>query len=133
MNLNIRGLAEVFRQYPGVRAVYLFGSHAADRVQPESDVDLAIVPRDGSVQERRLELLADLTKLGLDRVDLVFLDPEDLVLQYEAVRYNRIIYQAPDFDRGAMYSYVVRRYLDFLPYLERQRAAYKRRLLNDQA
>ena len=40
--------------------------------------------------------------------------------------------EAEDFDRGAMYSRVVRQYLDFIPYLGVQREAYKRRLLRGQ-
>jgi hypothetical protein len=115
-----------------VQAVYLFGSHAAGTARPDSDLDLAIVPRDASVREQKLDIVTDLIRQGIDRVDLVFLDTDDLVLQYEAVRYNRVVYQTPDFEPGTTYSYVIRRYLDFLPYLERQRKAYKRRLLHDQ-
>jgi len=126
-------LATVFRQFPDVQAVYLFGSAAEDRMRSESDIDLAVVPRTGSCRERRLEMLAELTRAGFDRVDMVFLDTDDLVLKYEAVRQNRVVYQAEDFDRGAMYSRVVRMYLDFLPYLEVQRKAYKRRILRGEA
>jgi len=126
-------LATVFRQFPDVQAVYLFGSAAEDRMRSDSDIDLAVVPRTGSCRERRLEMLAELTRAGFDRVDMVFLDTDDLVLKYEAVRQNRVVYQAEDFDRGAMYSTVVRMYLDFLPYLEVQRKAYKRRILRGEA
>ncbi len=127
---DLDALAAIFRQYPDVQAVYLFGSAAEGRQQRHSDIDLAVVPRTGSCRERRLEILADLTRSGFDRVDLVFLDTADLVLQYEAVRPNCLVYQAADFDRGAMYSRVVRLYLDFLPYLEVQRQAYKGRIIN---
>lgn len=132
MTLDPQALAEVFAHYPGVQAVYLFGSHAAGTARPRSDVDLAVVPRDASVREQRLDILTDLVRAGVEHVDLVFLDTDDLVMLYEAVRYNRVVYQAADFERGTFYSYVIRRYFDFLPYLERQRAAYKRRLLDDQ-
>jgi hypothetical protein len=44
-----------------------------------------------------------------------------------------VVYQNERFDRGAYYSKVVRMYLDFLPYLEVQREAYKRRILNGQS
>lgn len=55
---------------------------------------------------------------------------DDIVLRYEAVRQNVLVYAAEDFDRGEMYSRVVRAYLDFLPYLKVQREAYKRRILH---
>jgi hypothetical protein len=63
-------------------------------------------------------------------VDLVFLDTDDVVLNYEAVRQNCVVYQKEDFDRGAMYSRVIRTYLDFSPHLKVQRKAYKRRILH---
>jgi hypothetical protein len=43
------------------------------------------------------------------------------------------VYQRPDFGAAAIFSLVVRRYLDFLPYLKVQRKAYKQRVLNGQA
>ncbi len=69
--------------------------------------------------------------MGFCRVDLVFLDTDDIVLKYEAIRLNRTVYQTADFDRGEMYSRVVRQYLDFLPYLRVQRQEYKRRIADD--
>lgn len=123
-------LPQIFRQYPDIQAVYLFGSTASGKVHRESDLDLAIVPREGTVRERRLDLLADLARHGFCNVDLAFLDTDDIVLKYEAVRQNQVIYQTEDFDRGGTYSLIVRQYLDFLPYLEVQRQAYKRRILD---
>lgn len=127
---NLDVLPAVFRKYPDVQAVYLFGSAAEGRMRADSDIDLAVVPLSGACRERRLEMLADLTRAGFDNVDLVFLDTDDLVLKYETVRQNRVVYQTDDFSRGEMYSKVVRMYLDFLPYLEVQREAYKRRILD---
>jgi predicted nucleotidyltransferase len=129
---DLQVVSEVFRRYPDIQAVYLFGSFAAGNVHAESDLDLAIVPRHSSIRAKRLDILADLARCGFCNVDLVFLDTDDIVLKYEAVRQNRLVYQAEDFDRGAMYSRVVRQYLDFIPYLRVQREAYKRRLLRGQ-
>jgi len=126
-------LTDVFRQFPDVQAVYLFGSAAEGRTRLDSDIDLAVVPRSGSSRQRRVEILAELARAGFDSVDVVFLDTDDLVLKYEAVRHNRVVYQADDFDRGAMYSKVIRMYLDFHPYLEVQRRAYRRRILRGEA
>ena len=127
---DLGALPDIFRRYEDVQAVYLFGSAASGSTRPDSDIDLAVVPRSGSCRERRLDILADLVRAGFDDVDLVFLDTHDLVLKYEAVRQNRLVYTTDDFDRGAFYSKVVRMYLDFQPYLERQRKAYKRRILH---
>lgn len=127
---DLKTLANVFERYPDIDAVYLFGSSVHGRVHPESDLDLAIIPGDRSLRNKKLEILADLARLGFCNVDLVFLDGTDLVLQYEAVRQNALIYQKPGFDRGETYSRIVRQYLDFYPYLCVQRKAYKKRILN---
>ena len=126
-------LAELFSQYPDIQAVYLFGSVAQGRVHAESDLDLAIIPRHSSLSASKLDILTELGRAGFDNVDLVVLDRDDIVLNYEAVRPNRVVYQTDDFDSASMYSRVVRQYLDFLPYLKVQREAYKRRILFDPA
>jgi predicted nucleotidyltransferase len=125
---DIRALKDVFQRYPAIQAVYVFGSIGSGKMHTESDLDLAIVSRSMTLKEKKLQLLTDLASLGFCDVDLVFLDTEDIVLKYEAVRQNRLIYATHDFDRGSMYSKVVRQYLDFAPYLETQRKAYKRRI-----
>ncbi len=63
-------------------------------------------------------------------VDLVFLGNEDIVLQYEAIRQNIVVYETPSFDRGSTYSRIVRQYLDLYPYLTIQRQAYKKRIID---
>jgi predicted nucleotidyltransferase len=122
-------LSRIFKDYPDIQAVYLFGSSASGRRHAESDLDLAVVPRHSRILSRKLDILADLARIGFCDVDLVFLNTDDIVLKYEAVRQNQLVYQSKGFDRGSYYSQVVRKYLDFLPYLEVQRKAYRRRIL----
>lgn len=129
---DLAQLPKIFQNYPDILAVYLFGSAAIGRRHLESDLDLAIVPRDASLRNKRLEILTDLTRHGFDRIDLVFLDTDDVVLKFEAVRHNNIIYQAEGFDSGSYFSKVIRQYFDYKPYLKVQRQAYKRRVLSGQ-
>lgn len=129
-NPDLKRLRTVFRKYPQIQAVYLFGSASAGSVHQESDLDLAIVPRTKDLRKKRVDILADLAHHGFCNVDLVFLEGDDIVLQYEAVRQNVLVYQKPEFDRGGTYSKIVRQFLDFSPYLSVQREAYKKRILN---
>ncbi len=130
---DLKLLSRIFETYPDVQAVYLFGSSASGHTHAASDLDLAVVPRRPEVHSRKLNMLTNLARAGFCDVDLVFLDTDDIVLKYEAVRQNQLVYQREDFDRGTFYSEVVRKYLDFLPYLEVQRKAYRRRILGGQA
>lgn len=129
---DIARLQSIFGRYADIQAVYLFGSRASGTAHAESDWDLAILSRGPDLRSRKLDILTDLARQGFCDVDVVFLDAADIVTRYEAVRLNRLVYAAGDFDRGAMYSDVVRRYLDFLPCLNTQRAAYKRSILSGQ-
>lgn len=128
---NLEAIPAIFRKYPSVLAVYLFGSYAAGNPRYESDLDLAIVPRDESVREHMLDILADLIRQVHDRIDLVILDTRDVVLRFEAIRHNRLLYQTNDFDPGAFTSRIAREYWDFQPYLAVQRQALKQRIAKD--
>jgi uncharacterized protein len=125
-------LKTVFEKFPAIQAVYLFGSSASGRTHVESDLDLAVLADENNLASQKLDILTELARNGFCNVDLVILPGDDVVLQYEAVRLNRIVYQRPDFDSAAVFSLFVRRYLDFLPYLKVQREAYKQRILHGQ-
>jgi len=127
---NLINLQSIFKKYSDIEAVYIFGSTASGKRHQDSDIDLAIVPASKELREKKLSILTDLARVGFCNVDLVFLDTDDVVLKYEAIRKNNLIYKKEGFDRGALYSKIVRQYLDFLPYLNVQRQAYKKRLLS---
>ena len=112
---NLKLLTRVFRNYPEIQAVYLFGSVASGNVHQESDIDLAIIPDTKKLREQKLAILTDLAREGFSNVDLVYIGKEDIVLQYEAIRKNIVVYETSAFDRGSTYSRVVRQYLDFYP------------------
>jgi predicted nucleotidyltransferase len=127
-NPDIKLLKKVFKNYPEIEAVYLFGSTGTGKLHRESDIDLAVYPDNPGLREKKLSILTELARLGFCNVDLVFMDENDIVLQYEAVRQNIVVYQTAGFDRGSTYSKIVRQYLDFYPYLTEQRNAYKQRV-----
>lgn len=126
-------LAALFQRYPEINAAYLFGSQATQKTNRESDLDIALVPASPVLRQRKLDLYIDLAREGFDHVDLVILDSDDIVLKFEAVRYNRLIYATPRHDHPSYFSKTIRQYFDFVPYLEVQRQAYQRRILHDQS
>ncbi len=131
---KLKKLKTVFSAYPEIQAVYLFGSQVSGKTHTDSDLDLAVYPPSDALKAKKLDIMTDLVKAGIDNADLSFVEENtDIVLAYEAVRQNCTVYQSQDFCRGEVYSRIVRKYLDFLPYLAVQREAYKKRLLNGQA
>jgi len=123
----LQAIPAIFERYPGVLAVYLFGSYAEGNPRPDSDLDLAIVPADGTPRQQILDIMADLIRKVYDDIDLVILDIPDVVLRFEVIRHHRVLYQRPEFDAASYASLAARMYWDFLPYLEVQRQAMKER------
>lgn len=60
-------LGEIFRKYPEIQAVYLFGSVAEGWAHAESDLDLAIFSDDPGLEEKKLEILTEIVCAGFDR------------------------------------------------------------------
>lgn len=127
---NIHKLNNIFSRYPEIKAVYLFGSRAVGKERANSDIDLGCYANSDAATSLKMEVLKDLTNEGFNSIDLVMLARADLVVQYEAVRLNKLIYATDDFDRGETYSNIVRKYLDLVPYLDLQRKLYKQRTLH---
>lgn len=135
--LTIETIAErvekVSARYREVDAAFLFDSHAEGRAREDRDIDLAPVGSAAAIETRKLDILTDLTRAGLDEVDRVLLDGADPGLHFEAVRPNCLVYAKPDFDRGSDVSLALRQYFDFEPCLRIQREALKQRLTGGQA
>lgn len=123
----------VFSRYDEVKGVFLFGSRAVGRERADSDYDLGFFTDKNAESSLKIDLLKDLAAEGIDNVDAVMLDEADPVVRYEAVRPNKLIYSRDDFDRGTVYSNVVRKYLDLKPYFKVQRETYKRKKMYDTA
>ena len=132
-DLDWVALRKVFQGYPEVQAVYLFGSHATGRLHLESDVDLALVPANPGACKRKLDILTDLARSGFCEVSLVFLDTADVVLNMKRSGTTASSIPPRISTAATFYAKVVREYLDFEPYLEVQREAYKMRILHSKA
>lgn len=50
---TISVIADVFKDYPDIQAVYLFGSSASGKRHIHSDIDLAVVPASPRAREKR--------------------------------------------------------------------------------
>ncbi|MFM8380348.1 MAG: type VII toxin-antitoxin system MntA family adenylyltransferase antitoxin [Planctomycetia bacterium] len=86
--------AEALRRHSVVQTAFILGSAATNRLRPDSDVDVAILPSDraGITIEERLALTAELTKIFGRSVDLGVLSTANVVYAKEAVTTGKIIY-----------------------------------------
>mgnify|MGYP006297441059 CR=1 FL=1 len=131
-NPDLRQLTEVFRAFPAVKAVFLFGSAGTNRMHNESDLDLGVEGNIDQLEECRLEILTELARHGFGRVDLVILRAAPPALAHQIVKDHRVVYRRPGVETATIFSNTVRRYLDFRPFLDYHAKVYKERLLHGQ-
>ncbi len=98
-------LLPVWEAFPEVKFAYLFGSQAAGRAGPLSDLDLAVYLEPYS-HRRFLELYAACSRaLKRDDLDLVVLNrTENLILLENIIREGKLLFER---DRGARFEFEV--------------------------
>lgn len=109
-------LRALFGRTDGLVAAFLFGSYGTPRQTPLSDVDIALVFRNGQVPgfDEEMELRADiLDTLGDEDVSIVFLDRAPSPFQHEVLSTGRRIYCSDEIALADFVEGVLRVYLDF--------------------
>jgi predicted nucleotidyltransferase len=113
-------LVERLKSDGEIVAFYLFGSYAADRQTPASDIDLAVLlDRDLPPHrhfEKKLQLLSIITsELMTDEIDLVVLNQAPPALAYRVVREGKLLFEKEDgkAQRVSFQTRVWDRYFDF--------------------
>lgn len=117
LDRRIGALAEVWSEDADVAAVYLFGSRAGSHAGPRSDVDIAVVLRQGlndaARWRKRLDLAADACRrLGTDAVDLIVLEDVPSVIGHRVLARGRLLLQRDPRRRAQVVERVLREYLD---------------------
>jgi uncharacterized protein len=115
-----RRIAELVRGWagdPDVAAVYLFGSRARGDAIPRSDVDLAIVLRDGldptARWRKRLHFSADAARhLRTDAVDVIVLDDAPTTVAHRVLAHGKILAETDPRRRTRVAERIMRQYLD---------------------
>jgi len=116
LNKSLRSkLNKIFREYPEITAVYLFGSYLEDKSQAQ-DIDLAVLIRQPVENQVNLymELYSRLVLvLNPLEPDLLFLHAASLALRFEAVAFGKLIYSGDEESRTD-YEYALSgEYMDF--------------------
>lgn len=84
-------------------AAWLLGSAARDALRPDSDIDIALLPRPGATLDfqRQAELTAELCALLHRPVDLGVVSSRNLVYARQAILTGRPIFKNPGADLAA--------------------------------
>lgn len=113
--LKMPAARETLMQSPDVVFAYLFGGLSAGRVDPLSDVDIAVYFNDaGDLAARKLALFDRLTDaLGTAEVDLVVLNTAPVGIAGRVLQHKRLLVDKEPFRRHAYESLVRREFFDF--------------------
>lgn len=109
-------LAGRLEREPDVLVAYLFGSVARGTSGSLSDVDVAVLLREGAdTASRQLALAADLAEIA-GSVDLTILNDAPIALAYRVLRDGRVIMCRDERARVEYWAHTVDRYLDMEPF-----------------
>lgn len=106
---------DVLMQDPIVVFAYLFGGLAAGRVNPLSDVDIAVYINDNrDLANYKLALYDRITDaLGTGEVDLIILNTAPISIAGRVLQNKKLLIDKEPFRRHAYESLVLREFFDF--------------------
>ena len=128
MNIaHMQTLKDFLKSKEEIQFAYLFGSHAKGTESKLSDIDVGVyVSEVSDLFSYRLRLMEEVScQMGGCSIDLIVLNDSPLVLQYEIIRYGKILKE----DKRKRVSFetgVLRNYLDTEPLRATRLASIKR-------
>lgn len=119
----IPDLAQEFERDARINALYLFGSYGHGRPKPLSDIDVAVLLRNGihfsKYWDIKLDLLIKTNRiLGTDEIDFVLLNKAPYDLAYDIVKNGKILFCRDERERVNFQEKTVSNYLDAAPLRE---------------
>ena len=108
--------ANYLAYHPKVLFAYLFGGLAKGKLQPLSDVDIAVYMVAGSLSlsDLKLDILGKLIDiLQTDEIDLVVLNTAELPLIMNVLKSKKVIADRDPFARHIFESLTMRKFFDF--------------------
>ena len=121
--------ANYLAYHPKVLFAYLFGGLAKGKLQPLSDIDIAVYLADSiSLSDLKLDILGKLIDiLETDEIDLVVLNTAELPLIMNVLKSKKVIVDRDPFTRHKFESLAMRKFFDF-SFIES--AIFQRRYMN---
>lgn len=114
--LNLLPQANDFLEnYSKVIFAYLFGSLTKGKVNPLSDIDIALYLKKGTnfAREKMVILKKLIDIFGTEEIDLVILNTAPLTLKARIVSAKKVLVDKDPFLRHSFESLVLREYFDF--------------------
>jgi predicted nucleotidyltransferase len=112
-------LTDYFAKRSEVIAVYLFGSVITGKIREGSDIDIALICREGLIKNPliyRIDLTTDLMNLLRRKVDVVILNTANLLLRAQVFQKGLLIYERDSKERVSFQAKSMGLYYDYKRY-----------------
>jgi len=130
-DVTLETITRVLRAYPRVRAAWVFGSIANGRMQPSSDLDVAVLGDEPLRPEQKSVLIRRLAQAAGRPVDLIDLQATHGPVVGEILRHGRRLFC----DDPALYAEQVKQWMfdraDWIPYRQRILETRRRAWINE--
>jgi hypothetical protein len=114
-----KNIRTYFRDKHEVLCVYIFGSAAAGKETPYSDIDVAILFDDSvsplEYSDRQIALSIELGRLLNREIDVIILNRAAPYLKFQIIKEGAIVYESPARSGRPFEARAVLEYFDFLP------------------
>ena len=131
---KIEDLKDYFEEQEDIVAVYIFGSYGTEYQTPLSDVDFAVLFREDAEigLMREMEIMAQMTLITkVENVDLMNLNKVSVLLQHEALKKGRLIFEREEQRVTEFIEHVLTYYYDAKIRSERFNREYRESLQGD--
>lgn len=132
MNTELNINKDIFKKHK-VKLAYLFGSRAKGNAVKTSDFDIAVLfkepPADPLALRESMNLSLELSKFLPNKIDVISLHYAPLLLKYEVIAHNRILYCEGENERINFEVSVIKEYIDEEPIRNLYNEALYKRIL----
>jgi predicted nucleotidyltransferase len=113
---------------PPLRLAVLFGSRATKKARPDSDVDIAIIPRDAKFQfGDEMKLASELSKRLRQQIDLVRADQASTLLRFKIAKEGVMLMSAPAYEWTRFRATAAAEHAEIVDMLERTTKLFRQR------
>lgn len=127
MNNTENEITTYFSTQPDVKVVYLFGSKRSGKTHKESDVDIAVLFRDGYAPDidMMLEMQDNLTSLLSRETDIVVLNTASPIIRMQVLRKGKILLKRDQRAYSRFFVHTINEYDD----LKRVRSVIEKKIM----
>lgn len=113
-------LLKELKRMKEVKAIYLFGSHAAGKATPVSDIDICVITDRNIPKDKK----AEITSCSGNKLDVSIFWDLPIMIRYRVLKEGKSLFEREKEFLHSITMATIREYLDFKPVIERFSEVY---------